>query len=71
LLLKINCSEADVATKLVANTEDLELIAVCEKPNGAVMKGWRFEVFGRDALALKEGKLSLGLKDGRIYKRYA
>jgi ribonuclease D len=71
LLLKINCSESDVASKLVANVSDLEELAVTEKPEGTLMKGWRYEIFGKDAIALKEGKLYLGLKDGKIFKKYA
>lgn len=68
LLLKINCNQADVATKLVANASDLEILAVEVKPDILCMKGWRFEVFGKDALALKNGKLALGLKKGKIEK---
>lgn len=68
LLLKINCSEADVAPKLIANIEDLEEIAVEEKPDCDAIKGWRAEVFGNDALRLKKGDIMLGLKDGQIHK---
>lgn len=68
LLLKINCSEADVAPKLIANVSDLEEIAVHDNPNCDAVKGWRYEVFGKDAIALKQGKITLGLKDGQIHK---
>ena len=68
LLLKINCSEADVATKLVSGKDDLELLAMEENPDVPALKGWRREVFGEDALALKTGKLALALKNGEIHK---
>ncbi len=68
LLLKINSSEAHVAPKLIANVSDLEEIATKDKPDCLAMKGWRFEVFGSDAIALKEGKITLGLKDGHMHK---
>lgn len=68
LLLKINCSEADVAPKLIANVKDLEEIAAADTPDCNAVKGWRMEVFGRDALALKKGEITLGLKDGKIHK---
>ena len=68
LLLKINCSEADVAPKLIANVKDLEEIAVSDTPECNAVKGWRLEVFGNDALALKQGKITLGLKNGKIHK---
>lgn len=68
LLLKINCSEADVAPKLIANVKDLEEITVEDNPECNAVKGWRLEVFGNDALALKKGEIMLGLKDGQIHK---
>jgi ribonuclease D len=71
LLLKINASEADVAAKLVASASDLEDIATEDNPDNNVMKGWRYEVFGQEAMALKEGKLFLGIKNGRIFKNAA
>lgn len=68
LLLKINCSEGDVAAKLVANVSDLEEIAVQDNPDNKLMTGWRYELFGEDAIALKHGEITLGLKDGKIHK---
>ncbi len=68
LLLKINCSENDVAPKLIANVSDLEEIAAENEPDCKAVKGWRLEVFGKDALALKSGNITLGLKDGQIHK---
>lgn len=68
LLLKINSSEAHVAAKLIANVSDLEEMATSDKPQCLAMKGWRFEVFGQDALDLKNGKITLGLKNGKIHK---
>jgi len=68
LLLKINCAENNVASKLVANNKDLEKIALDNYDEVLAMKGWRFEIFGQDALALKDGKISLGLKNNKINK---
>ncbi len=68
LLLKINCSEADVAPKLIANVSDLEEIAIEDKPDCSAVRGWRLEVFGKDAIALKNGEITLGLKNGKIHK---
>jgi ribonuclease D len=68
LLLKIQCMQHDVATKLVADTEDLEAIAMEDAPDVPALKGWRFEVFGQDALELKNGKIAVGLKNGKIVK---
>lgn len=66
VLLKLQCEEHHVAQRLVANTADLEAIASRARPDVAALKGWRFEVFGRAALALKRGELSLAIADGRV-----
>lgn len=68
LLLKINASEADVAGKMIAHKDDLEAIAIEDTPDVPAMKGWRYEIFGKDAQALKEGNLTLGLHKGQIRK---
>ncbi len=68
MLLRINCSEADVAAKLVADSEDLETLAVEANPDIAALHGWRMEVFGKDALDLKSGKIALRLEKGRVKK---
>lgn len=66
VLLKMRCEDNDVAQKLVANTDDLEQIAMDDEADVAALKGWRREIFGDDALALKHGRLALCLsKDGR------
>lgn len=68
MLLKINCAEEDVASKLVADSDDLERLAAESNPDVPAMHGWRFEMFGRDAQALKAGKIGLSLHQGRIRK---
>jgi len=68
MLLKINCTEADVATKLVADSDDLERLAIEENPYIPALSGWRRDVFGEDALAMKAGTLGLKLEHGRIKK---
>jgi ribonuclease D len=66
VLLKFKCEEHHVAQRLVASSADLEQIAARERPEVAAMKGWRFEVFGEAALALKRGELALAAPGGRI-----
>lgn len=65
LLLKIRSREIDVAARLLARSEDLELLAagVRELP---LLEGWRYEQFGRDALELVEGKLAFAVVKGRM-----
>jgi ribonuclease D len=59
VLLKLKCETHHVAQKLVATTSDLEAIAVSDDAPVAALTGWRLEVFGADALALKQGRLAL------------
>ena len=58
-LLKIRADQNDVATGIVANRKDLELIAMDDDADVRALKGWRREVFGEDALRLKHGKLAI------------
>lgn len=65
LLLKIRSREIDVASRLLTRSEEMEALA-----SGArdlpVLQGWRYEVFGRDALDLVEGKLAFAVENGRL-----
>ena len=67
VLLKAKCEDADVAQKLVASAADLEVIAAFGEQAGvAAMHGWRFEMFGRDALRLRAGDIALAAADKRV-----
>jgi ribonuclease D len=66
VLLKLQCEEHQVAQRLVATSSDLEAIAAEDAPRVAALKGWRHEVFGRAALALKRGELALAIQGGRL-----
>lgn len=59
VLLKAKCEQYDVAQKLVATTADLEMIAADDDADTPALHGWRRELFGEDALALKQGRLAL------------
>ncbi len=64
VLLATKAEQHDVAPRLIASTEDLERLAAEAAPDVAAVQGWRRVVFGEDALALKAGRLALGV-DGR------
>lgn len=68
MLLKTQCAEHDVAPKLLASQKDLEAIAVNDQADVPALRGWRHEVFGQHALALKKGQLAIGLKGSKIAK---
>ncbi|KIC42845.1 ribonuclease D [Ruegeria sp. ANG-R] len=61
VLLKSKTESAGVAAKLIASSAELDQIAAGEREVPA-MSGWRFEVFGEDALKLCEGKIALAAK---------
>ena len=66
VLLKLKCQEHHVAQKLVANAADLEMIALDDKAPVPALSGWRREVFGEAALALKRGELALSADGNEI-----
>ncbi|WP_193142182.1 MULTISPECIES: ribonuclease D [unclassified Meridianimarinicoccus] len=61
VLLKAKSEEAGVAQKMIATTSDLDLIAAGERDVGA-LRGWRNEVFGKDAMLLCDEKIALTAK---------
>ncbi len=66
LLLKIRARESNVAPRLVARSEELELLAAGRREGLAILEGWRFDEFGRDALDLVEGRLAFAIKGGKL-----
>jgi ribonuclease D len=66
VLLKQRCEEHQVAQRLLATTEDLEAIAADDRASVPALFGWRYDIFGKDALALKHGRLALTVRRNRI-----
>ena len=67
VLMAAKCEQHNVAPKLLATSDDLDRLATEDEPDIPVLQGWRREVFGEDALALKAGRITLGV-DGRRIK---
>ena len=66
VLLKQRCEQHNVAQKLVASTADLERIAADDDAPVPTLQGWRLEIFGTDALALKHGRVALAANNGHV-----
>ena len=66
VLLAAKSEEHDVAPKLLASSEDLDRLATEDTPDIPAMHGWRHEVYGADARALKAGHITLGVNGKRI-----
>ena len=65
VLLK-SCSESTgVASKLIASASDLDALASGDR-NIDALNGWRFEVFGKSALQLCDGKIGLSVKGTKV-----
>ncbi len=66
VMLKATAARNRVAPRLIADTEDLERIAIEREPDVPTLRGWRRELFGADALRLKAGELALTVKNGEV-----
>ncbi len=66
VLLRMISERHHVAAKVIATVDDLERIAADDRANVPALHGWRRELFGEHALALKHGKLSLAIEKGRV-----
>lgn len=66
VLLKMKCDEHDVAQKLVATSSDLERVAADDAADVPALQGWRREIFGEAALALKHGRLGLAAEGRKV-----
>ncbi|HEY1709224.1 MAG TPA: ribonuclease D [Rhizomicrobium sp.] len=63
-LLRLRAEEARVAPRLIATSDDIESLAAFEDDDVAALHGWRADVFGKDAIALRKGDLALALENG-------
>ena len=64
--MKAVAEEEGVAPKIIATVDELEAIADSDTANVPSLRGWRRELFGDKALALKNGNLSLVLDRGPL-----
>ena len=66
VLLRMTAERHGVAAKVIATVDDLDRIAADDEADIPAMKGWRRELFGEKALALKHGRLALAVDKGRV-----
>ncbi|MEX0751960.1 MAG: ribonuclease D [Xanthobacteraceae bacterium] len=66
VLLRMTSERHGVAAKVIATVDDLESIAADDEADVPALKGWRRELFGEKALALKHGQLALAVEKGRV-----
>ena len=68
VLLRMTSERHAVASKVIATVDDLEQIAADDNADVGALHGWRRELFGEAALALKQGRLALAIEKGRVVK---
>ena len=68
VLLRMTSERHAVASKVIATVDDLEQIAANDNADVAALHGWRRELFGEAALALKHGRLALAIEKGRVVR---
>ena len=66
VLLKMKSEAHHVAQRLVCNSADLERIAADDTADVPALMGWRREIFGEDALALKHGRIALAAQGRKV-----
>jgi ribonuclease D len=66
VLLRMTSEHHGVAAKVIATVEDLERIALDDHADVAALRGWRRDMFGNQAIALKRGQLALAVDRGRV-----
>jgi ribonuclease D len=69
VLLQSVSERHHVAAKMIATVDELEQIASDDNADVPSLRGWRFELFGQQALDLKAGRVALSAENGRIVSR--
>ena len=68
LLLKVSSEESGLAEKLIANNDDLRDLIEAKNNDLRVFKGWRNDIFGKEAISLLNGTLGFRLENGQVKK---
>jgi len=66
LALKVVCGREGIAPKLVASASEIEAVAEDDTADVPLLHGWRRELFGNLALAIKHGEALIGFRQGRV-----
>lgn len=66
MLLRIKADENHVAAKLLASTNNLETFVRSHGQDAPFLDGWRFKIFGEDALKIINGEMGIIYHKNRI-----
>jgi ribonuclease D len=65
LALKVVCDREGIAPRIVANSGDLDAVAMNDEADVPLLKGWRRKLFGEIALKIKAGEMAIVLDNGK------
>ena len=63
--LKLVAEREGVAPRIIANADELDVIAIHGDVDVKAMKGWRRDLFGEMALKIRSGEMALGVRGKR------
>ena len=66
VLLNARAEQNNVAARLIASADEIELLAVDDTANVPALHGWRAEMFGTDAQKLIRGEIALSAQGKRV-----
>lgn len=66
LALKVVCEQEGIAPRLVASSSDIDAVAESDMAEVPLLHGWRRELFGNLALAIKRGEAVIGFDKGKV-----
>jgi len=67
VLLKAVSEREGVAARIIATSNDIDALVLDDAADIATLKGWRLQIFGKKALAIKHGKIGLAAsKEGIV-----
>lgn len=68
VLLKAISEQEGVASRIIATSDEIDAIVLDDDANIRAMKGWRYEIFGKKALAIKHGDIALGANENGVFE---
>ena len=68
VLLKAVSEQQGVAARIIATSDDIDALVLDDEADVAALKGWRYEIFGKKALAIKHGKIGLGANKNGVFE---
>ncbi len=68
VLLKAVSEQQGVAPRILATSSEIDALVLDDKADIPALKGWRREIFGEKALAIKHGKIGLGANENGVFE---